>query len=176
METIPKSDCENIGFFRKKHGVHGELVLEFEAQFEQPVEASDRFFIELEGLLVPFFITENGFRFKSAKSAIVWFEGVDSESYARRLVGNPAYLFQNEIVDISEETTESYLLDFTVIDREIGEIGTISNVDDFSGNVVLTVNFKGEEIMIPFNEDFLVSIEVDQKTITLKLPEGLIEI
>lgn len=175
METIPKSDCVIIGFFRKRHGVHGELVLDFEPQYEYSVEGTDRFFVELEGLLVPFFLAENGFRFKSTKSAIVRFDGVDTENYARRLVGNSVYLFQNEIVDISEETIESYLLNYTLVDEKLGEIGTVSNIDDFSGNVVLTVNFRGEEIMIPFNEDFLVSIEEKQKTITLKLPEGLIE-
>ena len=175
MESIPKSDCENIGFFKKRHGVQGELVLEFEPQYEYSVEETDRFFVELDGLLVPFFLAENGFRFKSTKSAIVGFDGVDTEDYARRLVGNSVYLFQNEIVDISEETLEQYLLNYLLVDEKLGEIGTVSNVDDFSGNVVLTVNFRGEEIMIPFNEDFLVSIEDDQKTVTLKLPEGLIE-
>ena len=63
METIPKTDCEKVGFFRKTHGVFGELVLEFEPQFEMSIENADRLFVELEGLLVPFFVLDDGFRF-----------------------------------------------------------------------------------------------------------------
>lgn len=176
METIPKSDCEKIGFFRKRNGVHGELVFEFEPRFKYSVGDTYRFFVEIDGLLAPFFLAENGLRFKSANSAIIKFDGIDTEIYARRLVGNPVYLFQNEIVYISEEFVELYLLNYILVDEKLGEIGNVSKVDDFSGNVVLTVNYRGEEILVPFNKDFLVSIDEEQNTVILKLPEGLIQI
>ena len=83
METIPKEDCEKVGFFRKTHGVYGELVLEFEPQYEISIEQADRFFVELEGLLVPFFVVEDGFRFKTENSAILTFNSVETEKYAK---------------------------------------------------------------------------------------------
>ena len=63
METIPKSDCQKIGFIRKTHGVHGELVLEYEPEFEESVVETERFFLEIDGLLEPFFVAEEGRRF-----------------------------------------------------------------------------------------------------------------
>jgi 16S rRNA processing protein RimM len=98
METIPKADCDKVGFFKKTHGVSGELVLEYEPQFEYSIENADRFFVELEGLLVPFFIVEDGFRFKTENSAILTFDGVESEKYAKRMVGSSVFLFKNEII------------------------------------------------------------------------------
>ena len=175
METIPKADCENIGFFRKTHGVHGDLVLEFEENYEFSVEEADRFFVELEGLLVPFFLADNGFRFKGANSAILNLDGVVTEKYAKRLVGNSVYLFETEIVDEIVETTESKLEGYLVFDQTIGEIGKISHIDNFSGNIVFTVEFKGEELLIPYNDEFLINEDEANKTITLKFPEGLIE-
>jgi 16S rRNA processing protein RimM len=175
METIPKADCENIGFFRKTHGVHGDLVLEFEENYEFSVEEADRFFVELEGLLVPFFLTENGFRFKGANTAILKLDGVVTEKYAKRLVGNSVYLFETEIVDEIEETTESKFEGYLVFDQTIGEIGRIIHIENFSGNIVFTVEFRGEELLIPYNEEFLLKEDEANKTITLKLPEGLIE-
>lgn len=175
METIPKADCENIGFFRKTHGVHGGLVLEFEEDYEFSVEDADRFFVELEGLLVPFFLTNNGFRFKGANTAIVSLDGVVTEKYAKRLVGNSVFLFETEIVDEIEESVESKLEGYLVFDKNIGEIGKISHIDNFSGNIVVTVEFKGEELLIPFNDEFLISEDEANRTITLNLPEGLIE-
>jgi len=174
METIPKADCTKVGFIRKLHGVHGEVVLEFESKFEYSVEVTKRFFVELDGLLVPFFVADNGLRFKSGKSALVIFDDVNSEKYARRLVGQNVYLFQNEIVDEVEEEDEFLFLNYLLFDRNSGEIGRIKNIEDFSGNVVMTVDYNGEDILIPFNEDFLVSIDENKKTMTMDLPKGLI--
>lgn len=175
METIPRNDCEKIGFFRKTHGVHGEVVLEFEEHFEFSVEEAERFFVELEGLLVPFFVVDEGLRFRSAKSAIVKLKWVDSEEYAKRLIGQTAWLYKDEIVDEPEEESDM-LVGSMLIDPVLGTIGTIENIDDYSGNIVLTVTYKGNELLVPFNEEMLVNIDESNKTITLNLPEGLTDV
>jgi 16S rRNA processing protein RimM len=175
METIPKADCTKIGFIRKTRGVHGELVLEFEEQFEFSVEDATRFFLEIDGLLVPFFVAENGLRINTARSAFVNFDWVGSEKYAHRLIGANVFLFTSEIVDEPEDAGLSELEGFALFDKNNEEIGVISHVEDFSGNTVLTVGSGHEEILVPFNEDFLVSIDADNKILILDLPDGLIE-
>lgn len=176
METIPKTDCEKIGFFRKTHGVHGGLVLEFETQFEYSVEEAGRFFVELEGLLVPFLIKNDGLRFRTANTAIVNLDFVETEKYGKRLVGKSVYLYLSEIIDEPEESFESQFENYLLIDETLGNIGMITHADNFAGNIVLTVNYKGEELLIPYNKSLEVATNEVQKTITLKLPEGLIEI
>jgi len=176
METIPKADCEEIGFFRKTHGISGELVLEFESHFEYSVEAADRFFVNLEGLLVPFFLKKDGLRFKSSNSAITSLENVESEEYAKRLIGNSVYLFQNEIIDSPVQSLESQLVDYMLFDENIGKIGIINQVEDYSGNIVFTVQYKGEDILIPYNNELLIELNDVQKSIKMNLPEGLIEL
>jgi 16S rRNA processing protein RimM len=175
METIPKADCDKVGFFKKTHGVSGELVLEYEPQFEYSIENADRFFVELEGLLVPFFIMEDGFRFKTENSAILTFDGVESEKYAKRMVGSSVFLFKNEIIVTDDELSDSELVDYLLVDEKLGKIGIIDQIDNYSGNIVFTVNFKGKELLVPFNEDFLIEIDKQNKVIKLKLPEGLID-
>lgn len=175
METIPKTDCQKIGFIRKTHGVHGELVLEYEPEYEESVVEAERFFLEIDGLLVPFFVAEDGLRFKSAKTALIIFDWVDSEKYARRLVGSPVYLFSYEIIDESEEVSTTGFLHFRLLDENEKDLGEISAVDDYAGNIVFTVNGAGGEILVPFNEDFLLRLDEEQKTIQLRLPEGLMD-
>jgi len=175
METIPKADCEKVGFFRKTHGVFGELVLEFESQFEISIEQTDRFFVELDGLLVPFFVMDDGFRFKTDNSAIIALNDVDTEKYAKRMVGNSVYLFKDEIVVVPDELFDSELLNYLLVDEKLGEIGIIDQVDNYSGNIVITVNFKGKELLVPFNEDFLISLDKQNKIVTLSFPEGLLD-
>ena len=176
METIPKVECKKIGFIRKMHGVHGDLVLEFEPEFEWSVAEAERFLLEIDGLLVPFFLKEDGLRFKSAKTVILSFLWIETEKTARRLVGCPVFLFYDEIVDETEAPLVSKFLHFILIDNKLGEIGTITAADDFSGNLVFSVQHKGEEILIPFNEDFLVSVDEKQKILKLNLPDGLIDV
>ncbi len=175
METIPKTNCEKIGFFKKTHGVFGDLILEFDPQFERSLERVNRYFVELEGLLVPFFLAEDGFRYKNANSAILTFDDVESENYAKRMVGCPVFLFKSEIIIDPLETNQPEYLHYLLIDENYGEIGIIQQIDDYSGNVVFTVDFNGNEILIPFNEDFLLESDSKRKTVKLKLPEGLIE-
>jgi 16S rRNA processing protein RimM len=175
METIPKADCDKVGFFKKTHGVSGELVFEYEPQFEYSIENADRFFVELEGLLVPFFIAEEGFRFKTENSAILTFDGVESEKYAKRMVGSSVFLFKNEIIVMADELSDSELVDYLLVDEKLGEIGIIDQIDNYSGNIVFTVNFKGKELLVPFNEDFLLEIDKQNKFIKLRLPEGLFD-
>jgi 16S rRNA processing protein RimM len=175
METIPKSDCDKVGFLKKTHGVSGELVIEYEPQFEYSIENADRFFVELEGLLVPFFIMEDGFRFKTENSAILTFDGVESEKYAKRMVGSSVFLFKNEIIVMDDELSDSELVDYLLVDEKLGKIGIIDQIDNYSGNIVFTVNFKGKELLVPFNEDFLIEIDKQNKVIKLKLPEGLFD-
>lgn len=175
METIPKADCEKVGFIRKTHGVFGELVLEFEPHFEASVENADRYFVELEGLLVPFFLLEDGFRFKTDITAIITFDGVDSEKYAKRMVGSSVFLFKTEIIVSPDEINDPGLVNYLVVDEILGEIGLIDQVDNYSGNIVFTVNFKGKELLVPFNEDFLLHLDKQNKIIKLRLPDGLMD-
>jgi len=176
METIPKADCTKIGFIRKTHGVWGELTLDFDPEFELSLSKSERLFLELDGLLVPFFIADEGLWIKSSKSAIVKFEWVDNEEYARRLAGSLVFLFSSEIVseeeDISISCFENYLLE----DETLGPVGIITRIDDYSGNVVFTVIKGNNELLIPFNIELLVSVDQQQRIIKLRIPDGLIDL
>jgi 16S rRNA processing protein RimM len=100
---------------------------------------------------------------------------VDSEKYAKRMVGTSVYLFKNEIVFTPDEVFESELVNYLLADEKLGEIGIIEQVDNYSGNIVFTVNFKGKEILVPFNEDLLISVDKQKKKIKLRFPEGLLD-
>jgi len=91
------------------------------------------------------------------------------------LVGNSVHLFKNEIVVVPEELFDSELVNYLLVDEKLGEIGIIDQVDNYSGNIVITVNFKGRELLVPFNEDFLISLDKQNKIVTLSFPEGLLD-
>ena len=112
---------------------------------------------------------------KTENSAILTFDGVESEKYAKRMVGSSVFLFKNEIIVMADELSDSELVDYLLVDEKLGKIGNIDEVDNYSGNIVFTVNFNGKELLVPFNEDFLLEIDKQNKIIKLKLPEGLFD-
>jgi 16S rRNA processing protein RimM len=155
--------------------VQGELALEYESEFEESVAETNRFFLEIDGLLVPYFVTADGLRFKSGKTALVQFDWIENENQARRLVGNPVYLFKDEIIEVTNETTNSMFLGYRLQDENAQEIGVISAVDNYSGNVVFTLNVNKEEVLVPFNEELLLEMDDENKIVRLRLPEGLFD-
>ncbi len=175
METIPKADCTRIGFIRKTHGVRGEVILDFDSVFESSLSESQRLFIEIDGFLVPFFISDEGLRIKSSRSAIVKFDWVDTEEYACRFRNSSVFLFSSEIIAEEEDSVsgfENYLLE----DETLGTLGEIIQVNDYSGNVVFTVIHKNRELLVPFNDELLVSVDEQRRIIKLNIPNGLVDL
>lgn len=176
METIPKRICTKIGFIQKPHGINGELVIRFQEQYYDSLEDASTVFLEIEGLLVPFFIPNEGMRFRTGESAIMKLNWIETETQAQKLAGFSVFI-KNEEIEIDEESFDVRMLEgFILFDQLKNQIGTISAVNDFSGNIILDVIYLGKEIMIPFNEDFLLDIDIQKKLITLDLPDGLLNL
>lgn len=176
METIPKSNCTKIGFIQKPHGVNGELVIRFQEQYYDTLDGANTVFLEIEGLLVPFFIPNDGMRFRTGESAIMKLNWIETETQAQKLAGLSVFV-KNEKIEIDEESFDVRMLEgFILFDQLKNQIGNINAVNDFSGNIILDVNYLGKEIMIPFNEDFLLDLDIQKKLITLDLPDGLLNL
>jgi 16S rRNA processing protein RimM len=67
-----------------------------------------------------------------------------------------------------------YLAGYTLVDERHGAIGQVKTIDDRTLNILLTVDFKGNELFIPLA--LATSIQPTTKTIYLSLPDGFLEI
>ena len=176
MDQINIDDCVEIGYIQKPHGIKGELVLIFGKEFEETFEGIDCLFIEVDGGLVPFFIADEGFRFKSSESAICKFDFIDSQEKAKSLVGCKIFVPDEEVIETDQREVDSFLIGMKTFDARFGEIGTISRVDDYSGNLVITVDHHKTEVLIPLSDEIITSINEENRELHLDCPTGLIEI
>ena len=176
MTAIDKKDYFPIGLIVKPHGLKGDMLLEIEEGFEDVVTESACLLVEVEGGLVPFFVTEEGVNFRTSTSLTLAFDDLDSAEKVRPFCGCKIYLHKevNQEQAISEELNE--LLGFAVFDKERGKLGEIIRVDDFSGNVVLTIQHGAHEILIPLSEELILQFKEDKHEIHLDCPEGLIDL
>lgn len=170
---IRREEVYPIGKIGKPHGVSGEVNFLFEDDVFDRLEA-EYLVIEIDGILVPFFMEE--YRFRSETTAIVRFCDIDSQDKARMLTGCNVFFPRSE-ADEAEHVSWNTLIGFTVEDQRTGiTIGTIQSVDDATLNVLfLLQTADGREVLVPANEQLIVSIDAEEQIILMNIPEGLLD-
>lgn len=173
MEAIPLKECTQIGYLQKTHGIHGELYLVFEEDYLEPVASARIMFLKIEGLLVPFFTERDHLQIKTATRALVKFKWIDTGEKASELTGKEVYLISKDLTTNLEPQSEG-LIGYKVLNARKEPVGTITDVGNYSGNVVLTVNYRGKEILIPFNDDLVEETDPVGKVIQMTIPDELL--
>ena len=168
---IKKEEVYKIGRIGKAHGVKGEVTFNFDDDVFDRVDA-DYLILEVDGILVPFFMEE--YRFRSDNTALVKFEDIDTQDRARELTNCDVYFLRSEADNDEEELTYSFLVGFNIIDDQSGKkVGTIASVDDNTINILFELE---DGTLIPASDELITDIDKDNKTITIALPEGILEL
>jgi 16S rRNA processing protein RimM len=176
MIQIDKRKCMVVGYIQTTHGIEGEVIAVIEDEFMKIIESLEYIFIDIDGGLVPFFISADGLRYKNNESIIVKFDFIDSPVRAKDLVGNKLYVFKSEPAESENPQKYSGLTGMDVVDKNRGDLGKISRIDDYSGNVVVTVIHPQGEILIPLSDLIISKIDDENRKLYLTCPEGLIDI
>lgn len=176
MTPINKNDFFAIGYILKPHGLKGEMILELSEGYEETLEEAEYLMVEVEGGLVPFFLTGDGIRFRTATAATITLDGIDTAEKVRKYVGCKIYLHHETAYEPDDDTDFEVLLGYLVFDQEKGLLGEVIHVDDFSGNIVLTVLYKSKELLLPFSEALVVSFDEARRELHLDCPDGLIDL
>ena len=171
---ILKNDVVEIGRLLKPHGIKGEVTLLFDKPEYGDID-TEYYFLEIEGIFVPFFMEE--MIFSSDVSARVKFEDINNEVQAAKLSRLPVFLHREAISDLQMEEPSDwdFFIGYTIEQPDGNVIGVITSIDSATINVLFVVESGDDELLIPATEDFIVSVDEGQKIIRMDLPEGLIE-
>ncbi len=168
---IKESDVFKIGRLGKAHGVKGEVTFMFDDDIFDRVDA-DYLILEVDGILVPFFMEE--YRFRSDSTALVKFEDIDTQERARELTNCDVYFPRHLAEESDEDMSWNYLVGFELADAASHQtIGRIVSVDDTTMNILFELE---DGKLIPASEELITDIDQDKKRITIDLPEGLLEL
>jgi 16S rRNA processing protein RimM len=173
-KAIDRDNCFEIGFVKKTHGVKGEVQIAFQEGLDEIIEELEYLFFEIEGLLVPFFI-DSIFSI-GTNSSIVLFETLDSKEKANEFTGSKLFIEKKWLTENEIPSSPQLLVGFTLIDPQKGEIGKITHVDDYGGNLVITVKYKRKDILIPLNEELIHQFNPKEQTLILECHEGLFDL
>ena len=172
---IDRGACIMLGTLTKTHGVDGSLILRLTHPETRIKEESSTVFIEIDGLLVPFFIDD--LSEKSHRELIVKLEDIDTVTQAGEITGCDTYM-EKDLVDVSPETAgeEKQLAGYRVFDKQKGFVGEVIEFMNVTNNPLLCVIRDKKEFYIPFHPDIVLEIQYKKKQIFINAPEGLFEI
>jgi len=167
-------DCFRVGSILKTKGLKGEMQLYVDFDELEDIDF-DAIFVEIGGKLAPFFV--ESIKYGNGTLAYLYLEDVDTVEKASALVRKDIYL-PNKLKPIkSEEDFTLFDLEgFTVIDEHEGELGIITEINEYPQQLVAAVTYKGVEVLFPLNEDIITGIDVVKEILSVDLPEGLLEI
>ena len=169
---MKKEECFFLGIISKKHGYKGAVNIKLDVNSSEKYKELDYLFIDLNGNLVPFFISS--LRFKNNNITLVKFDDVNDEESANSLIGKSTYL-PLDLLEEDERPLQA-LIHFHVFDKNHGVLGQLIAVQENNLQDLMVIDFNGTELLIPFVENYIESIDNKKKEIHLYTPDGLIDL
>jgi len=168
---IKQEEVYKIGRLGKVHGVKGEITFQFDDDVFDRVDAN-YLILEIDGILVPFFMEE--YRFRNDSVCLVKFCEIDTQQRASELTGCDVF-FPRALTDETDEVTSlASLVGFTIVEASTrNAIGRICAIDDQTANILFELE---DGKLIPANDDLVEDIDTMQQQITMNIPEGLLDI
>jgi 16S rRNA processing protein RimM len=172
---MTKEDCYLLGKITKPHGLKGELAIWLDVDYPEEYEDLDSVLLEIKGQLVPHFIEEIQIR---ANKSIIKFEDIDTIEEAQKLVNSDIYLPEDNLPELEGDDEFYYheIIDFDVVDEVKGKLGKVLAVYTSDRQDLIAMNYEGNEILIPIDDDIVKTVDREKKELYTHLPDGLLEV
>lgn len=173
---ILRKDITPIGDLHKPHGIRGELSATFDDGLD-PRELRC-IVLDIDGIYVPFFI--GSARPRGAESWLVKIDGVDDDNAAMRLARHEVFAMADEVAEGGDDGEGVHLYDligFSLRTAEGAEVGRITDIDDSTANILMTVEADaGRQIYVPFAEELVTELDPETRILAMDLPDGLTDL
>jgi 16S rRNA processing protein RimM len=164
-----------LGKIAKLHGFKGEVSLFLDVSNPKDYENLKRVFVEMNGVLTPFFI--DSLKPKNKGFIAVKFSDVNDENEAKKLLKKSIYLPEEELADLDDNQFYDHEISgYKVVDTIKGDIGIVDTVIDLVSNPLLRLEKDSKEVLIPIFEGLIQKVDRKKKILYIQAPEGLIDL
>ena len=150
----------------KSNGSDGELLVGFRGFDPDDIDLQEPVFIEFDGLPVPFFF--ESFTRRGTTKALVRLTGIRSLTDAEEVAGETLYL------DRDDDSDRDDITGWTLCDADGAVVGTVADYEDIPGNTCIWVDTKNGQVLLPFHEELILSVDEASKTLSMQIPTGLL--
>ena len=167
-------DLVVIGRVTRPHGVRGEMrILPF-TESQASFERFDRVYVQPQGR-APGLATVEKFR-PAPKVVLMKIEGVRTREEAARLTGADILVRREWLPDLEED--EYYWVDLIglqVVDEQDNPWGQVRNIMNTGSDDIVVLDNGGKELLIPFRAEVVLKVDLPEKRLVIRPPEGLFD-
>jgi len=103
-------------------------------------------------------------------------EGIDTIEVAENLCGLSVYIPNIELKELQKNEYYYHQLEGLTVYSDAGEIiGEVDHILHGANDILVIKNKNGKEVMVPFADELVPEVNLEEKTITVNVIEGLIE-
>lgn len=170
---MSKNTFIKVGQMLKTVGKSGAIKLLIEDEFFEDVEKCNYLFIKNRGSYVPYFIEH----FIDSNDIVVKFEDINNPEDAAKLALQDIYLRQMDIHSKygGSIVTLTQLEDYVLYNHGV-KMGTIVELRQLPQQLIAFIIYEGKEVMVPLHKSLIVSIDDQQKSIYMELPDGIFDL
>ena len=113
---------------------------------------------------------------RDRKGLFVGFESCQDRTTAERLTGSKWFESRASFAALDDD--ELYIADLiglSVVSSDGQDIGKLIDVMEVGPNLLLLVKMKHREIMVPYVDDFVERVSLEEGVVEIKVLEGLLE-
>ncbi len=172
---IDRKDYYHIGKILKLHGFNGHFLLKTLAFLKPKLKKSEPVFLEIDGILVPFFVLD--FSHSHGDAQILLLEDINSEILAREYLGCEVYMPLHQKQNVPQKEGDlNNLLGYKLLDQNNVEVGRVEEIIEIPQNNLFRVLAGKREYLLPANKKLILEVDKIKKEIYYDLPEGLLDI
>lgn len=169
-----KEDCYLLGKITRRHGLAGNVILKLDTDQPELYNKLESIFVEINGLLVPFFIAKSSWSKNDALN--IAFKN-STEALVDQSLGKSVYLPLSSLPKLSGKQFYYHeIIGFDILDENNKECGVIRSVNDQTAQNYFVTNLDGKEVVIPIIKDWILEVNREERFIKMQLPEGLIDV
>ncbi|GAB4336065.1 MAG: ribosome maturation factor RimM [Flammeovirgaceae bacterium] len=171
---MKKEDCFELGIISKTHGLDGEIIVSFDVDDVGAYADLESFFVEIKGQLVPYMIE---YLHPHKEKIIAKLEEIDSLEDAQKVLGKNLYLPLSFLPKLQENQYYYHeIIGYTVEDENLGRLGIIESYFTETSQPLLGMKYQGKEVLIPVNDNIVKKPNHNKKTLSVNLPDGLLDV
>ncbi len=169
-----KEDCYFLGKITRKHGLAGNVILKLDTDQPKLYNKLESIFVEINGLLVPFFIDK--ISWSKSDALIILFKN-STESLADQVIGKDVYLPLSTLPKLSGKQFYYHeVIGFEVREEDGKSCGLIGSVNDHTAQHYFHLRLAEHDVVIPIIKDWILEVNREEKFIEMRLPEGLMDV
>ena len=159
-----------VGFLRRPHGVHGEIVMDMHTDFPERMISGRKLLVGEE--YKP--MTLAGAR-PHQKGMIVKFKGIETPEEAGQFRNQWVYIRTKDAPKLPEgQVYQHELIGFQVVDENENRLGELLEIlETGANNVYVVKDESGRELLLPAIPSVVLDIDLERRVMRVHVLEGL---